>query len=93
MNIVADVFARTTETYQGMDFDTDSRTLVAVPRVRYVAGSLIGHVIERDGLLYLTNDEAAEVYGRGERVATSLKMSTRATIAARRHFGRDVVVA
>ncbi|MFE0692754.1 hypothetical protein [Streptomyces sp. NPDC058869] len=82
MNIVASIFSRSNNSAEVTAYTT-----------RVAAGSLIGHVVERDGLFYFLNDEKTELYGKGERVSSAMKLRTRARIAARRHFGPDVVVA
>ncbi|MGW0530683.1 hypothetical protein [Streptomyces sp. NPDC003032] len=93
MNIVASIYARTVRTYAGTTYDADTRSLRDVTKAEYVPGALIGFVIERGGLFFFTDDEQRKVYGEGEFVAApALKVRTRATMAARRHFGRDIVV-
>lgn len=93
MEIVAAVYARNVETYEGTTFDPATRTYGFAKKAGYVAGSLIGFVTERDGLFYLMNDEKTKVYGGGEYVSPALKMRSRAMIAARRHFGKNIIVA
>lgn len=60
---------------------------------RVAAGSLIAHVIVENDLFYFLNDDETKRYGTGEYVNPVIKMKTRARIAARRHFGRGVLVA
>lgn len=82
MNVVASIYSRSKDLSKVTAY-TD----------RIPAGSLIGYVILREGLFYFVNDDRTKVYGKGEDVSPSLALSTRATIAARRHFGSDIVVA
>jgi hypothetical protein len=95
MQIVAAIYARTVRHYIGTSYNAETRSLVDAPKAEYVAGSLIGFVVESstDGALYLMNDEKTKVYGEGAYLAPALKMRSRATIVARRHFGPDVIVA
>lgn len=93
MQIVASVYARTIRTYVGGAYNAADHSIEDAVKAQYVAGSLIAHVVEEGGLFYFLNDDQTKKYGRGERVAPALKMRNRATIAARRQFGRDVIVA
>lgn len=82
MQIVASIYSRSNSTAEVTAY-TD----------RVAAGSLLGFVIIRNDLFYFLNDEETKEYGTGEYVNPNLKLKTRARIAARRHFGRDVLVA
>ena len=94
MEIVAAIYTRKVETYEDTTYDPTTRTYGLGKKARYIAGSLIGFVAEGgDGLFYLTNDAQTKVYGDGEYVSPALKMRSRAMIAARRHFGKNIIVA
>lgn len=93
MNIVASIYARKVRHFIGTTYNAEERALVDTPKAEYLAGSLIGYVIEEGDLLYFLNDEKTKRYGKGEYVSHALKDRTRAIIAARRHFGPDVIVA
>lgn len=82
MNIVASIYTISADQSQVTAF-TD----------RVAAGSLIGHVVSiKDVFYFVSDDNPEKIYGEGEYVNPVLKMNTRATIAARRHFGRNILV-
>lgn len=83
MKVVATVYTRSNNN-DGVTAFTD----------RVKAGSEIALVLEDSlGVLFLSNPERTKVYGKGEFFTLALNVQTRATLAARRHFGRDIVVA
>jgi len=83
MKVVATVYARSNNS-EGVTAYTD----------RIKAGSEIALVLEDSmGVLFLSNPERTKVYGKGESFTRALNVRTRATLAARRHFGRGIVVA
>ena len=87
MNITALIFARKIESYTGTAYDRETRTLLDVPRARYVAGDVIGRVaLSTDGLYYVVSMTGTRLDPTGQ------PTRTRAMLAARRVFGKAVIV-
>jgi hypothetical protein len=61
---------------------------------RVAAGSLIAYVVQIKGLFYfMSSDDDSKIYGEGEYVSAAVRPKMAATVAARRHFGRNILVA